>query len=92
MVGSVAELLAALLSPEVETVTLLLTFPGIVGDTVSIMVLLELAAIGPLLVQVTICPAGEQLQPPPVPETYVNPAGSVSVTVISPVVGPEPTF
>src|SRR5438105_4159458 len=32
-------------------------------------------------VQVTFCPTAEQLQPFPPPETYVNPAGSVSVTV-----------
>src|SRR5437762_2958736 len=31
-------------------------------------------------VQVTFCPTAEQLQPFPPPDTYVNPAGRVSVT------------
>src|SRR5262249_10259110 len=44
------------------------------------------------LVQVTTCPDAEQFQPPPLLDTNPNPTGSVSVTVMGPVVGVLPTF
>jgi len=40
---------------------------------------------GPELVQLTVCPLEEQLQPVPVPEIKLNPAGRISVTVVTPV-------
>lgn len=68
---------------------------GIAPDptaTVNAMLLVALAANGPLWAQVTIWPETEQLHPVPVADTKLNPVGRLSVTVIVPVVGLEPAF
>ncbi len=94
VVGSLALLLPAFVSPDVETVTLLVALGAALAATltVNVIALLALAAIGPALVQVTVCPTAEQLHPVPVPETKPRPVGRVSVTVIVAVVAPDPTF
>jgi hypothetical protein len=95
VVRSEEELLAALLSPVVETLAVLVTL-GIAAAptlTVKVMVLLPLLpAMGPAFVQVTTCALAEQLQPVPVPETKPRPVGNVSLTVIAPVVAVLPTL
>ena len=48
------------------------------------------AAITVLLVQLIDCPDPLHVHPVPVAETYVIPSGSVSVTVIPPLVAPVP--
>ena len=63
-----------------------------VGVTVSVIVAEPPAAIGPGLVHVTTCPAAAQLKPPPLALVKASPAASVSVTVITPVVGALPRF
>src|SRR5713101_5653584 len=59
---------------------------------VNVIVLLAVGAMEPAFVQVTAWPKAEQLQPVPEPTMNVRPAGSVSVTVIVPLVEPVPTF
>jgi hypothetical protein len=48
------------------------------------------AAMAELVVQVTTCPPALQLQPEPIPLTYVRFGSSVSATVIVPELGPDP--
>ena len=48
------------------------------------------AAMTVVLVQVTTWPAAEQVQPVPVPDTKVRPAGNVSTMVMVPEVGAVP--
>lgn len=83
VVGSSIVLLAGLASPPPETTALFVTVPGTPGLTVNVMSLAPPELSTTLLVQVTVCPDAEQDQPPagPVADTYVNPAGSVSVTL-----------
>src|SRR5215470_417588 len=92
VVRSDAVLLAALLSPLVETLAVLVTEGTAAAATltVRVIVLLPFAPMGPAFVQVTTCTAAVQLHPVPTPDTNPNPAGSVSETVIAPVVGPVP--
>ena len=94
VVGSEAELLAGLASPEVATVAVLVTEGEAAPETatVSVIVLLAPAASEPELVQVTVPPRAEQFQPVPVPETKLKPIGRGSVTVIVPVLAADPTF
>src|SRR5438105_428292 len=94
VVGSLAALLAGLLSPGVTTLAVLVTLgaAALLTLTVSVIALLALAASGPLLVQVTVWPLAEQLQPVPVPEMKLRPVGKVSVMVIVPVVLALPAF
>ena len=91
-VGSLAVLFAELVSPGAETVAIFVKLPATFTLTIRVMVLLVLGASGPGLVQVTVWPTAEQVQPLPVPETKLKPVGSVSVTVIVPMVLAEPMF
>ena len=54
--------------------------------TVSVIVLTPVEAIDPEFAHVTTWPTAPQLQPEPLPDTKLKPAGNVSVTVIAPVV------
>src|SRR5260370_1211783 len=87
-------LLLVLLSEHVHaTVAVLLNgvpaFPA--TFTFSVMVDAPLAAIGVAeSVQVTACPLAMHDQPVPIPLANVSPAGSVSVTVIVPVIAALP--
>src|SRR5215467_5045885 len=94
VVRSDAVLLAALLSPLVDTLAVLVTEGTAAAATltVRVIVLLPFAPMGPAFVQVTTCTAAVQLHPVPTPDTNPNPAGNVSVTVIAPVVGAVPTL
>ena len=78
--------------PEIAAVLLTLVLPT-VGFTVIVMGLgfVAPAAMTVELVQVTVPAAKTQAQPVPVAETKVSPAGSVSVTVYTPLVGAEPS-
>lgn len=91
VVGSLAVLLAVFVSPVVETVTVLVKEPATDGITVRSSSSVGPAASTALYVQVTVV-VPEHVQPAPLAETSVIPAGSVSVSVIGAVVGPEPTF
>ena len=94
VVGSLAVLLLEFVSPDVATVAVLVT-PGaavVAGVTVRPKLELAFGARIPVFVQVTVCPEALQFHPAPAPETYVRPVGSVSVTVIVPVVPAPPTF
>ena len=92
--GSDAESLVILVSPEVETTAMLVTAGAAEGktSTASVIVLISFWAMGPGLVQVTICPEAEQVHPVPLAETKLRPSGSISATAIAPVVGAEPTL
>ena len=81
-------------SPGVLTRTVLVTLGSAAASTltVSAMLALPAAAIGPALVHVTTCPVAAHAKPPPVPLAKVSPVGSVSVTVIAPVVADDPTL
>src|SRR5215472_14075805 len=88
---AVEELLAALLSPNVATLTVSLTAPSADELTATIKGIVAAeapGAIGPGLVQVTVCAAAPHVQPAAEAETYENCAGKVSVTVMVPPVGP----
>ncbi len=68
VVGLLDELFAVLVSPLVETVTVLVT-PGTAAaatPTVSVMALLALTTRAPALVQLTVPESAEQLHPVPV--------------------------
>src|SRR5438067_270527 len=72
------------ISPSIATVAVLVT-PGAaaaVTATVRVMLLVAPEARGPGFVQVTTWPLALQVQPSPVAETNVRPAGSVSVSVM----------
>ena len=94
VVGSLELLLAALVSPDAATVAVLVTLGTAPAATVtvSVMALLPPAPMEPELVHVTACPPAEQLHPLPAPETKPRPVGSVSVTVVVPLVAADPTF
>ncbi len=83
------------LPPETLAVLVTLFVPGAVATptlTLKAKVLLPAAAIAVLLVQVTVWPEAEQLQPVPVvePVTKLRPVGSVSVTVMVPELATPP--
>jgi hypothetical protein len=88
---SVDELFAALLSPGVATVAVLLIVPvaeALTATTKAIVLAEAPEASGPGFVQVTTCAEAPQVHPDPVADTNVKLASSVSATVIVPVVGP----
>jgi hypothetical protein len=88
---SVDELLAALLSPGVFTVAVLLIVPEAeaLTATTRVIVVAEVpGASGPGFVQVTTWDAAPQVQPEAVADANVKFASSVSDTVIRPTVGP----
>jgi len=97
VVRSLADLSAplGLPSPGSETVTWLVTGELVTAVwptvTVSVRIRLAAGAIGPGLVQVTTWPTLPQVQPA-LPETKPSPFGSVSVTVMVPVVELPPTL
>ena len=76
------------------TVAELVTLLGAAAPTATVKTMLAklapLASELVLLVQVTFWPAAEQVQPLPVPDTNVRPAGKVSVTVNGPLAGCGP--
>ena len=82
--------LAELVSPPPMTLAVLLLAPVVVGLTVRLMVAVPLMAMAALLVQVTVCPLAAQVKP--LPLTKLKPAGSVSVTVITPLVAAVPVL
>src|SRR5262245_31733784 len=94
VVGSEDELFAPFASPVVETVAVLVTLGTAPAATltVNVIVLEALAASGPLFVHVATCSAALQVQPVPNTVTTPSPVGSVSLTVIVPVVGVLPTL
>src|SRR5215471_2779826 len=94
VVGSEDELFAPFASPVVETVAVLITLGTAAAATltVNVIALGAFTASGPLFVHVTTCRAAPQVQPVPVPDTKPSPVGSVSLTVITPVVGVLPTL
>src|SRR5258708_2717946 len=88
-------LLLVLLSVHVHaTEPELLTLAGAVGDTFTFSVMVEVPLVPAMgvaaSVQVTSCPLAMHDQPVPVPLANVSPLGSVSVTVIVPVLAPAP--
>ena len=95
VVTSEEELLAALLSPAVDTLAVLVTEGTAAAPTLTVRVMLLVSlfpASGPAFVQVTTCALAEQLHPVPVPLTKPSPVGSVSLTVIAPLVCVLPTL
>ena len=93
-VRSDAESLAAFGSPGVATDAVLVTLGDAAAATLTVRSKVRLSpdTIGPLCVAVTVPLAEAKLQPAPAPETKLRPAGSGSVTVIPPPVGPLPTL
>src|SRR2546428_835166 len=91
-VRSDAESLAAFGSPGVATEAVLVTLGTAAAATLTVRSKARLSpdTIGPLCVAVTVPPAEAKLHPEPAPETKLRPAGSGSVTVIPPLVGPLP--
>ncbi len=85
VVGSVAELLAGARSTlALDTCAVLATDGIAAAPTATVRVMSGNDCPGSRnggCVQVTSCPAAVQLQPVPVPDTKLSPAGSVSVTV-----------
>ena len=85
-------LLAVLLSVHVQATTaVLVMLAAALAATFTFSVITEVALVASgvaALTQVTSCPAALHVHPVPVPLTNVRPAGSVSVTVMVPVVGP----
>jgi hypothetical protein len=91
----VDELFAALLSPVVATVAVLLMLPVAAAFTATVSVIFAataLAAMGPGLVQVTTWRTAEHVQLVPLPLTKVKLLLSVSLTVMAAVVGPAPAL
>src|SRR6516225_11048796 len=83
VVRSEEELLAALLSPVVEPLAVLVTLGSVAAPTLTVKVIvLEplLPAIGPALVQVTTWALAERLEPGPVPKANRWRGGSVAIT------------
>ena len=94
VVGSLAVLLTALMSPFVATRATLVR-PGAAAGatlTVSVITLLAAGASAAGLVHVTACATAPHVHPAPLAEIKPRPAGSVSATVITPVVAPVPTL
>ena len=84
--------LAALVSPPPTTLAVFALAPVVVGLTVRVIVAVPLLTMAVLLVQLTTCPAAEQVKPPPLPLTKLKPAGSVSATVTVPLVAAVPVL
>ena len=82
--------LAALVSPPPMTLAVLALAPVVVGLTVRLIVVVPLTAMAVLLVQVTFCPLALQVKP--LPLTKLKPAGSASVTVMTPLVATAPVL
>ena len=86
--------------PTTEAVLVTLFVPGAVAAptlTLKVKVLEPPAAIGVVLVQVTVWPEAEHVQfapftPPTKPVTKLSPAGRVSVTVTVPLLATPPPF
>ena len=94
-VGSLAESSAGVASGEADDTCAVLVTAGSAADpgsTASVTSELEPAASEALCVQVTVCPTEEHVHPVPVPDTYDNPAGSESDTVIGPADAAPPVF
>ena len=83
-------------SPAVSELALFTTDAATVESTVAVSATCTLspaASAGAAgRVQLTFCPVGVQLKPPPTPDWKVRPVGSASLTVITPVVAPGETF
>ena len=75
---------AALVSPEYDSVAVLVTVgaAALAILTVSVMLVVANGASAPGMRHVTFCPAVEHVQPFPVAETKPRPVGNVSTTVI----------
>ena len=90
----VSEAVAVLVAPPPVTVATLVTLGTAATPTPTIKVMglpfAPTAAIGVTDVQVTFCPTAAHVQPTPVPDTNVKPAGSGSVTVTVPAVAAVP--
>src|SRR2546425_3596249 len=99
LVRSLAESSDVSISPPPETVTLLVTL-AIFAPAVTVSVITGKSlpdAIAAVLVQVSVngpmpAPTGSQVQPDPLSEVAVNPAGRFSVTVVVPVVIAGPSL
>jgi len=92
VVGSVA--VGVLMAPPPLTVTELVTEPG-APTALTVKVIgapFAPAAMAVVLVHVAVWPAPLHVQPVPVAALKVNPVGSVSVTVMVPVVGDVPAL
>src|ERR1700722_13947293 len=91
---STALLLAGFGSPGVTTYAVLVTAgcAAVPSSTVSVAALVAPGAIGPALAQLTTWATAVHDQPVPAPLVYDTPAGSVSVSVMAPVLAPEPTL
>src|SRR5262245_4884642 len=94
LVRSLAQSLAGSVSPAVDTQAEFVTEGMAAAPTATSSVKLELLpfAMGANRIAVTTWPALLNVQPEPVAETNVSPVGSVSVTVITPLVGAVPTL
>jgi hypothetical protein len=93
VVGSLA--VGALLAPPPDALALFVRGDVAFAATLTVTVMavpLALAAIADVLVQVAVWPLPLHVQPVPLAALYVKPAGSVSVTVIVPEVGPVPVL
>src|SRR5689334_13863415 len=93
IVGSVAVLLAALVSPPPETVAVLVTLAGALAATFTLSMMggYEAPALS-ASARVQVVVASVQVQPLPAIAAAVSPAGSVSVTVTVPVLDAVPTL
>jgi hypothetical protein len=91
VVGSLA--VAVFVAPPPEAVAVFVTSPATVALTVMVMLAPTACdAIASGDVQVTVCPEAAHVQSVPVAVVNVNPAGSVSTTVIVPEVGTPPVL
>src|SRR5919198_592050 len=61
-------------------------------STTTVTVLVAPDGSGPVLVQLTSCPAAEQVHPFPLPDTKDKPAGSVSAMTMGPAASAGPAF
>jgi hypothetical protein len=89
-----AVLFEALVSPAYDTEAVFVTvgYAALPTPTVSETAALPPAAIEVEVVQVTVCPETEQVQPFPEAEVKVSPAGSGSTIVTAPAVLAGPRF
>lgn len=91
VVGSLA--VAVLVAPPPEAVAVFVTLWAVVALTTIVMLWpTPSGGIASGDVQVTVCPEAAHVQSVPVADAYVNPAGSVSTTVIVPEVGTLPVL
>ena len=92
---SVPLLLDVLVSPPPDTAAVLTTLPTAAGTGRTVNRMSSELRPTPTelpVLQVTNCPTAEQDHSAPVADTKINPAGSVSVTVIVPLLAAVPTF